>query len=80
MRVRMLIARSLQEAGCERPLSADREYDLSEVVAISLVATGAAKAVRPVEDPSADVCTAAVAPPEGRLLGAPETKIGRSRR
>jgi hypothetical protein len=64
MRIRMIAARTLQEAGCERPLSVGVEYDLAEGVALDLIASGAA-------------APAGLRPPETKPDATPETKRGR---
>lgn len=69
MRVKMLRARVLQDAGKERPLDLGCEYDLAPVVAVSFVATGAAVIVEDV--------AAVSAAPETKPLRAPETKVRR---
>lgn len=45
MRVRMLVARSLQHAGAERPLSIGEVYELPSVVARRLLESGEAEPV-----------------------------------
>jgi hypothetical protein len=65
MRVRMLRARVLQDAGKELPLDQGKVYDLVPAVALPLVATGAAEI--------ADVAIVASAP-ETKPMRAPETK------
>jgi hypothetical protein len=42
MRVRILRARSLQDAGAERPLRVGEAYDLPDVVAVALIANQSA--------------------------------------
>jgi hypothetical protein len=80
MRVRMLRQRMLQQAGAERPLLLQETYELPDVVATSLIATGAAVGVdeavpAAASEPSDAVPGAASErPPEGRPLLAPETK------
>jgi hypothetical protein len=66
MRVRMLVARVLQEAGRERPLSAGETYEVSDATGADLVACGAA------------VSLAVTAPPERKPATPPETKRRRS--
>ena len=46
MQIRMRAFRVMQDAGRELPLHVDRVYDLSDVVAAALIATGAAEPVR----------------------------------
>jgi hypothetical protein len=72
MRVRMIRPRRFMDAGLERPLDAGASYDLADVVARSLIATGAAVA-------DADAEAAAVAPPETKPFLPPETKHARGR-
>lgn len=48
MRIRMVIAQRLQEAGAERPLSIGEVYDVSDVVGSSLIASGDAVLAGPV--------------------------------
>jgi hypothetical protein len=64
MRIRMIAARILQEAGRERPLSVGVEYDAAEGVALDLIASGAAT-------------RGGLAPPETKPDAPPETKRGR---
>lgn len=69
MTIRILAQRVLQEAGVERVLDVGRCYDdLSDVVARSLVATGAAVEV-----------AAVLSAPETRPAPRLETKRGRKR-
>lgn len=75
MRIRMLRARVLSDAGIERPLDLGQEYDLPQIVAESLIATGAAEESEDVFEESRE----AVAP-EIRPMRPPETKRGGMRR
>jgi len=50
MRVRMLAARFLQDAGAERPLSIGEVYELPDLVARRLLEAGEAEAVAPSPD------------------------------
>jgi hypothetical protein len=87
-RVRMVVARHFLDAGVERPLDRGGEYELPDVVADSLIATGVAVAVTPPDvaksDKKSEKPDAAPAPaetdaksqrpPETKPMRPPETK------
>lgn len=60
----MIRRRLLMDAGFERPLDVDQVYELPDVVARALIATGAAVVIE----------VTAAAPPETKPMRAPETK------
>jgi len=66
MRIQMLRVRVLQDAGVERTLNVGDIYDLPEIVAYSLLATGAARIT------NGGTCDQVV--PETKPLIVPETK------
>lgn len=70
MRVVMIRPRRLQDAGADRPLDIGRSYDLPDIVAQSLIATGAAV----LEDGEPGDEEASLRPPEIKPMRAPEIR------
>lgn len=68
--------RMFQDAGAERRLDAGQCYELPDVVATALVATGAAIRVQLDAEPAAP-WQDDMRPPEGQNLAAPERKRAR---
>jgi hypothetical protein len=75
----MIRARRFMDAGLERPLDASAAYDLPDVVARALIATGAAVAEESAAaaDSHEAVTVADTRPPETKPLMPPETKQSR---
>lgn len=77
MHIRMLVARAIQDAGRQRPLSSGRVYDVPEVVAEGLVRDGSAELAEGSAEAPEDANAAALRAPDTKPDLPLETKRGR---